>query len=897
MSETKVNATLFSKFKKTKINSVPKLPDLTGLTLGEFHADSRLDIVSGEADIYLCSGTGSRSEKKFLLKYYRRENAVKQDVLEKLKSVTCPFVAPVEGFGEYEGHQYAVRPYYEMSALSECLLEGTRFSEEELRTLIIPSVIEGLKAVHDAGILHKDLKPANLIPDDAGEHIVLIDFGISSDAGKNTFVVTETGMTPCYAAPEALQGIFHKETDYYALGITVFELFTGFTPFQNPDMSPEEVARLAAISQIEFPENFPEGLKKLVTGLTCKDISHRNEKNNPNRRWGYHEVRRWLNGEDVPVPGESEDAARPRKFPPYKFGGVFHNTQESLVKAMLKDPASGIREAGRGILTHHFSLFAPDLENICLEAETNLQNNKDTVSEYQVFYRLMYQLVPDLKAIFCAGQEFGSLADLGEAAISNAISENDGFLSSLRLLRKSFLDFYGEAVLKSDTASELLRKASEQISVQERTDIEAAWILGYALSEKRNLWIGDREFGDLAELLEYTSKLESEQEFAGYFKYVEDHRKALEFFAAIHPDAKSGQTLQEILEDLHNTVVFGEGEYHFKKAGEFDEYVEELRRGNQTGRLSYIFNTYDAALLEVSVKVWQSDSYEKLRRIVFGFVCLEDLILPFPMYFKVWMEIFQEGPNYSEYVEKHGEVNTEEFETIISKCCKSSRADYYKPDNDKQKEITIKGIKYPTADNMRVKRGQYVKFGSYHQNIGCYKEPIEWLVLDVCGNEALLLSRYALDCIPYHHKKEEITWEKSGIREWLNDDFLKSAFSEEEQRRIKLSDVANDDNPEYGTSGGNNTQDRVFCLSIAEAEQYFLDKSERLCQPTEYASSNYALRDDHDNENCWWRLRSPGDRQRRASFVKSDGTVATWGSNVDFGYIAFRPAIRIIRGL
>ena len=895
MSETKVNATLFSKFKKTQINSVQKLSDLTGITLGEFHADSRLDIMSGEADIYLCSGIGSLSGKKFLLKYYRRENAVKPDVLDKLKTVTSPFVAPVAGYGEYQGHQYAARPYYEMSALSELLSEGTRFSEEELRTLIIPSVIEGLKAVHDAGILHKDLKPANLIPDDAGEHIVLIDFGISSHAGKNTFVVTETGMTPCYAAPEALQGIFHKETDYYALGITVFELFTGFTPFQNPDLSPEEAARLAAVSKIEFPEDFPKDLIKLVQGLTYKDISHRNELDTPNRRWGYHEVRRWLQGEDVPVPGESEDAVRPRKFPPYKFGGVFHESQESLVKALLKDPASGIREVGRGILTHHFSLFAPDLENICLEAETNLQNNTDTASGYQVFYRLMYRLSPELKTIFCGGQEFGSLAELGEAAINAAVFGNAGFLSSLRLLQKSFLDFYGEAVLKSNTASELLRKAKEQISLQERSDVQAAWILGYALSEKRNLRIGDRDFGDLAEILEYLRKLEKEHGFFGYFKYVEEHRKELEFFAAVHPDAKSGLALKDILEELYSTAVFGQGEYHFKNAGEFDEYVEELRRGNKTGLLSYIFNTYDAALLEVSVKVWQSDSYEKLRRIVSGFVCLEDYIIPFPRYFKTWMEKFRKEPNYSEYVEKHGEINVEEFETIISKCCKSSRADYCRPDNDKQKDITVKGINYPTVNNMRVKLGQYVKFGSYHYNSVYNVEPIEWVVLDVCGNEALLLSRYALTVIAYNNKYEDITWENSGIRDWLNCYFLEDAFSKEEQRRIKLSEVANDDNPEYGTSGGNNTQDRVFCLSIAEAEQYFLDESERLCQPTEYARIPYPLVD--DNRGCRWWLRSPGLRQSFASHIKSRGTICKDGSYCARDGIAVRPAIRIIRCL
>ncbi|MEE3423929.1 MAG: protein kinase, partial [Succinimonas sp.] len=329
-----------------------------GLTLGEFHTDSRLDIVSGEADIYLCSGTGIHSVKKFLLKYYRRENAVKPEVLEKLKTVTSPFVASVACFGEYQRHQYVARPYYEMSALSELLAAGTLFSEEDLKTLIIPSIIEGLKAVHDAGILHKDLKPANLIPDDTGEHIVLIDFGISSDAGKNTFVVTQTGMTLAYASPEAMQGIFHKETDYYALGITVFELFTGFTPFQNPGLSPEEAARLASISKIEFPENFPEDLKKLVLGLTYKDISHRNDKDNPNRRWGYDEVRRWLNGEDVPVPGEgtssSDTGAMSSAFQPYRFNGKRYTTEIELLRAVLVYPDEGLKDLGRGILSHHY---------------------------------------------------------------------------------------------------------------------------------------------------------------------------------------------------------------------------------------------------------------------------------------------------------------------------------------------------------------------------------------------------------------------------------------------------------------------------------------------------------------------------------------------------------------
>ena len=69
MSETKIKSSLSSKFKKTQVNNIQKLSDITGHSLGEFYADSRLDIVSGEADIYLCTGTGSLSGKKFLLKY------------------------------------------------------------------------------------------------------------------------------------------------------------------------------------------------------------------------------------------------------------------------------------------------------------------------------------------------------------------------------------------------------------------------------------------------------------------------------------------------------------------------------------------------------------------------------------------------------------------------------------------------------------------------------------------------------------------------------------------------------------------------------------------------------------------------------------------------------------
>ena len=164
-----------------------------------------------------------------------------------------------------------------------------------------------------------------------------------------------------------------------------------------------------------------------------------------------------------------------------------------------------------------------------------------------------------------------------------------------------------------------------------------------------------------------------------------------------------------------------------------------------------------------------------------------------------------------------------------------------------------------------IKRGDYVKFGCYPQNRGAVKDPIEWLTLEVNGYEALLISRFSLDSRPYHHEHTDITWEDCDLRKWLNHDFLKTAFSDEERQRIRLSETVNDHNPKYGVRGGNNTRDRVFCLSIAEAERYFKNGRERRCRPAALAKAQGAA---SGNEGyCWWWLRSPGCHERDASCV------------------------------
>ncbi|MBO4928127.1 MAG: hypothetical protein J5379_07760 [Clostridiales bacterium] len=119
--------------------------------------------------------------------------------------------------------------------------------------------------------------------------------------------------------------------------------------------------------------------------------------------------------------------------------------------------------------------------------------------------------------------------------------------------------------------------------------------------------------------------------------------------------------------------------------------------------------------------------------------------------------------------------------------------------------------------------GDYVVFGHYEQdgNPDNGPEPIEWIVLSDEDGKLLLMSRYILDGVPYHTDYTDVTWETCALRAFLNDDFYNTAFDADEQSRILTTTVSNPDNARMGTPGGNDTEDKVFLLSMEEVEKYF----------------------------------------------------------------------------
>lgn len=188
--------------------------------------------------------------------------------------------------------------------------------------------------------------------------------------------------------------------------------------------------------------------------------------------------------------------------------------------------------------------------------------------------------------------------------------------------------------------------------------------------------------------------------------------------------------------------------------------------------------------------------------------------------------------------------------------------------------------------------GDTVYFGTYQLELENYRGPetIEWLVLDKQDGKLLLISKSLLDGKTYNETATDVTWETCTLRAWLNDTFYNTAFNAEEQSQILTTTVTADANPSYDTDPGSDTEDRVFILSVEEADRYMPTAEDKKCAPTRYAISNGVFINYDVGYSDWW-LRTPGDSQSAATAVNRGGVVDAKGTFVDFYKYAVRPAI------
>ena len=197
---------------------------------------------------------------------------------------------------------------------------------------------------------------------------------------------------------------------------------------------------------------------------------------------------------------------------------------------------------------------------------------------------------------------------------------------------------------------------------------------------------------------------------------------------------------------------------------------------------------------------------------------------------------------------------------------------------------------------VKFKAGNSIILGNYPQTkAGNDNTPIEWLVLESDGETALLISRYALDCKPLNGKFKETTWETCVLRGWLNNEFYNRAFSTEEKQYILRSNVSADKNPKYSTNPGNATKDKVFLLSVVDANKFFKNDDARICVPTDYAIQQGAYTSNSNKveggKACWWWLRSPGSDGINSADILADGSISNGAVWNEYGTV--RPCVRV----
>ena len=276
-----------------------------------------------EGDLYVVTD----GRRRYALKLCHEGYKTNKKVLQRLETLKGRGYAVniIEYGDDYELMEYV--------AGGNAAAAGLKGNAEAILAIALKTAI-ALDEMHKAGVLHKDVKPANiLIRNTADWDCVLCDFGIADELNLRGTCITNQVRTPIYAAPEIYtdtvtlpEGTFIELTpkaDFYSLGMTILSLWMGEGAF---DAKEPELAMDKKKGRIAIPADMPDPLAKICRGLLIK---------NPAKRWDYPEIERTMNGEDVPV-----DEGQIIEDLNITYNASKHqiaNTPQELARLMLED--------------------------------------------------------------------------------------------------------------------------------------------------------------------------------------------------------------------------------------------------------------------------------------------------------------------------------------------------------------------------------------------------------------------------------------------------------------------------------------------------------------------------------------------------------------------------------
>ncbi|CAI5727563.1 unnamed protein product [Hyaloperonospora brassicae] len=239
----------------------------------------RTMVAMGMTPQQIAFATGGESGKVYAMKVIKKaavfaKNQVEHTKTERriLQGVDHPFMVKLRYAFQNEAKLYFVMDFYNGGTLHFHLRRAMHFDEVRTRFYSAQLVL-AVSHLHTYNIVYRDLKPENILLDDQG-FIALTDFGLSHDNFDSKDGMQTFCGTPEYIAPELIRRVsYGKAVDYWSLGVLIFEMLAGYTPFYhaNRKRNFQNIVKLP----LRFPSEFSEDARSLLRGLICRNPAKR----------------------------------------------------------------------------------------------------------------------------------------------------------------------------------------------------------------------------------------------------------------------------------------------------------------------------------------------------------------------------------------------------------------------------------------------------------------------------------------------------------------------------------------------------------------------------------------------------------------------------------------------
>ncbi len=856
-----------------------------------------------------------------------------------LARFNSPNIVHVRDYFRENGTAYIVMDYISGDNLSEEIEKNGKMPWNRVLTLFNPLILE-LNKLHKKNLIHRDIKPDNLKiakDEDGSEHLVLLDFGAARRFVSEKITNTYTALvSPGYAPLEQYTQRSHQGpfTDVYAICATMYAALTGTAPASALDRITGE----AEIQQFNPSESdVPESVNKaLMHGLELKSADRTSTMHKL-----YEEINEkedsaddfTVNAEKTDIPGilpasgqtmSSDSVIRINKSEPNSSKidtVVLHEEEQKNESAdrISSEKSDSGNKLSSGKMIAGILLIAACVFLIFIYKGTrkpDIPNKTSTQSVSATIQPETVETVTQTSGIWTDQSETKSTIDKNQTETAEAIRQSTSMVQATQTAEKCLQQTatQAEASIRQTETAEAIRRSTSTAEVQATQTAEKSVQITATQAEAS---IRQTETAEANRRSTSTAEVQATQAAEKSLQQTATQAKA---------SIRQTETAEAILRSTSTAEIQATQTAEKSVQQTATQAAASIRQTETAEAILRSTSTAEIQATQTAEKSMQQTATQAAASV--RQTETVEAIIKQPTYAvqtqaartatksAVYAEqtatqsiIFSYQTGTVEAIIQHS-ANTELTKTAQSATIEARLMQTEQAKADEIKASIIKQTKTPAPEALvtvlpspmqkgilsmkpeDISPGDIVTFGSYEQdnNLNNGTEPIEWQVLDIHENKALLISRYGLEEKKYNEGFISVTWAESTLRKWLNVDFYTNAFNIDEQNHIVLSDNENSGSPTHNAEGGVRTADNIFILSYDEANQYFHTDKERCCFVTEYAKAEGAFISD-SNQTSWWWLRTPGANNYLAQTVSIYGWINDFGSYVNAAYNVVRPAL------